>query len=161
VELAYGLQCGALQLGSWHKGQQELRYHRLRAELRYYQNPGARLERFVAAEGFFVPQRYTISSYHERGTNYSFEPTQVQRDVWGLALNYGLQWHMAAGWQLEAALGLGLRHLAIRYEPQHVQASSRGSDYEGLFERSDVPGTAAWGPHLTARIKVGFGLGRR
>jgi len=160
IELAYGLQYGDLQLGSWHKGQQELRYHKFRGELRYYLRSGTRLEQLLAAEAFFVPQRYTISSYHVGETNYNFDPAQVQRDVAGLALNYGLLWHVGNRWQLEANAGLGLRYVSVSFDVQNQRASSRGGTYEGLFERSDAPGTSL-GPHVTARIKVGYELGRQ
>ncbi|MCC2548438.1 DUF3575 domain-containing protein [Hymenobacter sp. BT175] len=158
VWLSYGLQSSVVKLFQWHNDRPDLRYHKLRTGVRRYFRVARQLESYVEAEAFFIPVRYTISSYRTANGVHTFDATRARRDIWGGALNGGLLWHLGPRWQFDAAAGLGARHVETNYAVRNEQIVARGGFYEHFFEQSNAPGRSDWRPHLTFRLGIGYQL---
>ncbi|HLK97170.1 MAG TPA: hypothetical protein VK364_05325, partial [Hymenobacter sp.] len=60
LELDYGFRFTGLQPFYWNRDKENLRYQKIKAEVRYYIPRDEKTQWYVAGEAFYVPQEYDL-----------------------------------------------------------------------------------------------------
>jgi hypothetical protein len=92
LELNYGFRFTGLQPFYWNRDKENLRYQKIKAEVRYYIPRDEKTQWYVAGEAFYVPQEYDLKkgNFYRGGEFRAYDRAHIEREVRGAALKAGL-----------------------------------------------------------------------
>lgn len=170
VQAEYGIPFRALKLGTWNRNLRNYHYSKWRLEGRRYfafnkSSLSGRLPFFIAAEGFFINQRYGKNNdyYHDWQNNsiYDFDSAGIRRSVTGFCFKIGSQKYFKEDGRffIEWAFGLGVRYIKVNY-PNLVNArlsTNRKFEEWGIGAGDRFIGKETT-PHLAINFRVANNL---
>jgi|GEM_PF-2679021 len=118
LELDYGFRFTGLQPFYWNRDKENLRYQKVKVEVRYYIPRNEKMQWYVAGEAFYVPQEYDLKkgNFYRGGEFRAYDRAHIEREVRGAALKAGMMRRLGRKLWLDTAFGLGVRHREVRYE---------------------------------------------
>lgn len=139
-------------------------YWELRGEIRRFQqirNWGGFL---YAAEGFYIPRSYTRRNdvyTNDYGESYYYEVAEIDRNVTGGCVKWGVMFNFGERFSLELFSGLGIRVRNIRYQvtnPTPIDESQViGISSNNIFTNDYIEGRKPL-MHLAFGCKLGIAL---
>jgi hypothetical protein len=169
VEASYGMQMRNLGWGADRIGRIGDHYRKLHAEARHY---FAATPFYSALAGFVVSQRYEIGSgtVYQNEQQWAYSSAGVRRAVLGGLLKVGVVVPLFNDphWQLDLAVGAGIRRVSVDYQMREAQL------YQPQYDLLDcqpkcgfavdlsprtTPGTTLR-PTVALDVRLGYALGR-
>lgn len=161
IEVDYGFRFRPVQLLDWNQNKENLRYQKFKLESRYYIPRTERTQWYVAAEVFYVPQRYDLQrGTYERGDERrAYDRAHIEREVRGAALKAGQIRRLGQRFWLDMALGLGVRQREVRYETQNERTADPLFDApnQNFLAATPDPGRRTR-PAPAAALRLGYTL---
>jgi hypothetical protein len=161
ISLDYGLRFSTIP-STRHAPEDNIRYFRLRSEVRYYLPVHERFATFPAVEAFYVPRSQTArnSAFYRDSNLFSYDQAHLDQQVWGVCLKYGLMQRLGNRWWLEGSTGLGLRWVTSRYSDVQNEQPVPLADAR-QYERGwgFVPGLPDPGREVRAHMALNFKVG--
>jgi hypothetical protein len=165
LEASYGQQFSRLRLTTLGliDGRYDYTYSKYKLELRRYLEPRTRnpnQETYVAFQSFFIPQRYTRygQNFYSKGQDVTYDRAFVEKDVLGIGVKVGSQWHVHTHWLIDVGLGLGGRYVDTRYTMLNQRrAIDVAKSQANIFNQIEKPGTRG-AIDFELVFKVGYSL---
>ena len=144
IQAEYGFQCNRFAPFDLSSERKDWKYHRLKAELRYYFPLAKRMESFIGLGVFEVRQRYSkLNSRMQRsnGSYFDYDQSDIRRDTWGGLGKFGFTMSSAKHFSLEIIVGVGAKGVVISQDLTNPMASSFNPPAEYFPKKDEREGS--------------------